>query len=209
MATPSEVSLSEFIIAQVNITGPEWDTLTDDQKLDWHYACGTGPYILTEYVADNHYTFAKNENYYDYDERYPENKLPYLDTIKYEGESTCLKCRNSIPANISTGRSIWRGSAWISPPASASRPRRPGTSLHPPAGPESHPDAGTVPAGGGDVMGLGSVEAMGPGQIAYGIAQIQPHIRAKNNSPCRCDLFARRHTTREGAVCRRLLCFGL
>ena len=92
MASASEIALSDFIIAQVNITGPEWDTLTDEQKLDWHYACGTGPYILTDYVADNHYTFTKNENYYDYDERYPENKLPYLDTITLQkyGDSTSV-----------------------------------------------------------------------------------------------------------------------
>lgn len=92
MGTPSEIKLSEFVIAQVNITGPEWDTLTDEQKLDWHYACGTGPYILTDYVADNHFTFAKNENYYDTDERYPDNKLPYLDTITLQkyGDSTSV-----------------------------------------------------------------------------------------------------------------------
>ena len=92
MASASEIALSDFIIAQVNITGPEWDTLTDEQKLDWHYACGTGPYILTDYVADNHFTFVKNENYYDYDERYPENKLPYLDTITLQkyGDSTSV-----------------------------------------------------------------------------------------------------------------------
>ena len=92
MSSASETKLSEFIIAQVNITGPEWDTLTDEQKLDWHYACGTGPYILTDYVADNHYTFTKNENYYDYDERYPDNKLPYLDTVTLQkyGDNTAV-----------------------------------------------------------------------------------------------------------------------
>ncbi len=92
MASASETKLSEFIIAQVNITGPEWDTLTEEQKLDWHYACGTGPYILTEYVADNHFTFERNENYYDYDERHPENKLPYLDKITLQkfGDTTTI-----------------------------------------------------------------------------------------------------------------------
>jgi len=79
--TASETKLSDFMVAAVDITGPEWDSLTDEQKNDWHYACGTGPYILTDFVADNHYTFTRNENYYDYDERYPENKLPYLDEI--------------------------------------------------------------------------------------------------------------------------------
>ena len=93
LGSASEIKLSELIIAQVNITGPEWDTLTEEQKLDWHYACGTGPYILTDYVADNHFTFVKNENYYDYDERYPENKLPYIDTItlqKYSDTTSVL-----------------------------------------------------------------------------------------------------------------------
>lgn len=90
--TASETKLSEMIIAQVNIIGPEWDTLSEAQRNDWRYACGTGPYILTEYVPDNHYTFVRNDNYYGYDERYPENKLPYLDSIvlqKY-GDSTSV-----------------------------------------------------------------------------------------------------------------------
>ena len=92
MGTDSTIKLSEFIIAQVNITGPEWDTLTDEQKLDWHYACGTGPYILTDYVADNHFTFERNENYYDTDERHPENKLPYIDklTLQKFGDTTTI-----------------------------------------------------------------------------------------------------------------------
>jgi peptide/nickel transport system substrate-binding protein len=92
LTTASETKLSEMMISEINILGPEWDELTDEQKSDWHYACGTGPYILTDYVPDNHFTFVKNENYYAYDERYPENKLPYLDEIilqKY-GDSTSV-----------------------------------------------------------------------------------------------------------------------
>lgn len=91
--TASETKLSELVIAQINITGPEWDTLTDEQKNDWNYACGTGPYILTEFVPDNHYTFVKNEKYYGTDERRPENKLPYLDGIvlqKYKDSSAVM-----------------------------------------------------------------------------------------------------------------------
>lgn len=92
MNTAAETKLSDFIVAAVDIIGPEWDSLSDAQKNDWHYACGTGPYILTDFVADNHYTFTRNENYYDYDERYPENKLPYLDEVilqKY-GDTTSV-----------------------------------------------------------------------------------------------------------------------
>ena len=81
LATESESRLSEFMIAQVNITGVEWQDLTSEQQNDWHYACGTGPYILTDYQAGSYYKFKKNENYYEYDERHPENKLPYLDEV--------------------------------------------------------------------------------------------------------------------------------
>ena len=79
--TDSELALNAFMINQINIAGHEWDELTPDQKADWHYAAGTGPYILDEYVADSHMKFVRNENYYDHDERHPENKLPYLDSI--------------------------------------------------------------------------------------------------------------------------------
>ncbi len=73
------VQLTNFMNAKVNIAGPEWD---DCDQSDWHNAKGTGPYVLTEYVMDNSMTFTRNDNYYGYDERYPENKLPYIDTIK-------------------------------------------------------------------------------------------------------------------------------
>ena len=101
MNSASETRLSEFVIAQINITGPEWDALTDSQKTDWHYACGTGPYILTEYVADNHFTFVRNDKYYAYDERYPGNKLPYLDgiTLQKFSDSTSI-ISNFISGNL-------------------------------------------------------------------------------------------------------------
>jgi peptide/nickel transport system substrate-binding protein len=50
---------------------------------DWHHAIGTGPFILKDFVSDNSATLIKNPNYWGYDERYPQNKLPYVDMIKY------------------------------------------------------------------------------------------------------------------------------
>ena len=79
----TEVTLDSFITNPVNITGPEWDELTPEQQSDWHYACGTGPYILSGFEMDASMSFVKSTNYYDYDERYPENKLPYLDEVEY------------------------------------------------------------------------------------------------------------------------------
>ena len=77
----TEAQLGTFMQSMVNITGVEWENLTQEQQNDWHYACGTGPYILTDYSAGSFYKFEKNPNYYDYDERYPDNQLPYLDEV--------------------------------------------------------------------------------------------------------------------------------
>jgi peptide/nickel transport system substrate-binding protein len=81
--TDSEVTRNAFLTSSyvVNVIGPEYDTLTDEQKTDWHYACGTGPYIVSDCVEGSYLTMVRNDNYYDYDERYPENKLPYLDSV--------------------------------------------------------------------------------------------------------------------------------
>ena len=42
---------------------------------------GTGPYMLTEWVEGSSMTYSKNPDYWDYDEKYPENRLPYIDQI--------------------------------------------------------------------------------------------------------------------------------
>jgi peptide/nickel transport system substrate-binding protein len=82
----NEIALTDFMNAKANIGGPEWDSCPQT----WEYAKGTGPYVLEDYQPDASMTLAKNENYYDYDERYPDNKLPYIDTIKlvYIAESS-------------------------------------------------------------------------------------------------------------------------
>ena len=49
---------------------------------DWHHAIGTGPFILKDVVPDNSATLIKNPNYWGHDEQNPQNKLPYIDTLK-------------------------------------------------------------------------------------------------------------------------------
>ena len=49
---------------------------------DWHHAIGTGPFLMMDYVAGASATLIKDPNYWGYDERYPQNKLPYIDTLK-------------------------------------------------------------------------------------------------------------------------------
>ena len=49
---------------------------------DWRNLVGTGPYELTEWVGGSSVTYTKNPDYWCYDEKYPENRLPYADKIK-------------------------------------------------------------------------------------------------------------------------------
>lgn len=81
--TDAEIASTDFMLVNVNITGPEWDALTDAQRADWRYVTGTGAYILTTFEPDSFATFTRSENYYGVDERpgYEGNQLPYLDSI--------------------------------------------------------------------------------------------------------------------------------
>ena len=49
--------------------------------VDWHHGIGTGPFILQDYVSGSSVTLIKNPTYWGYDERYPQNRLPYIDKL--------------------------------------------------------------------------------------------------------------------------------
>jgi peptide/nickel transport system substrate-binding protein len=50
---------------------------------DWHHAIGTGPFILKDFIPGKLATLVKNPDYWGHDERYPQNQLPYVDSIKF------------------------------------------------------------------------------------------------------------------------------
>ena len=54
----------------------QWTDLSD-----WHHSIGTGPFILKDYISGSSATMVKNPNYWGYDDRYPQNKLPYADNM--------------------------------------------------------------------------------------------------------------------------------
>ncbi len=49
---------------------------------DWRNVVGTGPLMMTDYVEDVSKTYVKNPDYWGYDPKYPENRLPYIDEIR-------------------------------------------------------------------------------------------------------------------------------
>ena len=70
------------IIAQWGffINPPEVIEQHGDYK-DWRNTVGTGPYELTDVVEGSSITRTKNPNYWGFDEKYPQNRLPYADKI--------------------------------------------------------------------------------------------------------------------------------
>ena len=49
---------------------------------DWKTVVGSGPFMVTDYSSGTATIYDKNPNYWNYDERFPKNKLPYIDTLK-------------------------------------------------------------------------------------------------------------------------------
>ena len=67
--------------AVVYINPPEVIEQYGDMQ-DWRNVVGTGPYELTDYVEDVSITHTKYPNYWGYDEKFPENRLPYIDEAR-------------------------------------------------------------------------------------------------------------------------------
>jgi peptide/nickel transport system substrate-binding protein len=50
---------------------------------NWRNQVGSGPFILTDWVDSTAMTLTANPNYWGTDERYPQNKLPYIKLMNY------------------------------------------------------------------------------------------------------------------------------
>ena len=70
-----------LISANAYILPPEVIRQHGDMK-DWRNVVGTGPFMLTDYVEGSSFTWDKNADYWGYDEKYPENRLPYVDQVR-------------------------------------------------------------------------------------------------------------------------------
>ncbi len=77
----------KFIALETIITEPGFWILPPEviekygDYTDWKNVVGTGPVMLTDYVEGVSKTWTKNPDYWGYDEKYPENRLPYIDQL--------------------------------------------------------------------------------------------------------------------------------
>ncbi len=66
----------------VQVYPPESVTTYGDLE-NWRNLNGTGPWTLTDCVADSSLTYKRNPDFWRFDENHPGNKLPYLDGYRY------------------------------------------------------------------------------------------------------------------------------
>ena len=79
---PHLPALSEILFGHwVYIMPPEVIEEHGDVQ-DWRNLVGTGPWMLTDLVDGSSLTYVKNPDYWGYDEKYPQNRLPYVDELR-------------------------------------------------------------------------------------------------------------------------------
>ena len=82
LAAPSLAALRAIIQGSLNfIYAPEVIRAKGDAD-DWRDLVGTGPYSLTDWTKGSSVTWDKNPDYWRFDEKFPENRLPYFDEIR-------------------------------------------------------------------------------------------------------------------------------
>ena len=81
--TEPRFGIAQAILGQTNtwILPPEVIEQNGDYT-DWRNVVGTGPFMLTDHVENVSMTRTRNPNYHGFDEKYPENRLPYVDELK-------------------------------------------------------------------------------------------------------------------------------
>ena len=79
---PSLAALMWLAIGQTGTILPPEVIKQQGDVRDWRNLVGTGPYMLTDRVEESSATYEKNPDYWGYDEKYPENRLPYTDSIR-------------------------------------------------------------------------------------------------------------------------------
>ena len=71
-----EESAQNFFVAP-EVVPPQGEALTD-----WKLAIGTGPWMVNEVVEGSSISYVRNPDYWHYDPRHPQNRLPYADELK-------------------------------------------------------------------------------------------------------------------------------
>ena len=80
---------------------------------DWRNVVGTGAWVLTDLVEGSSLTLTKNPNYWSDDEKYPGNRLPYVDELRVK----VMPEPATRIAALRTGKIDYAGAPLSYPPA--------------------------------------------------------------------------------------------
>ncbi len=101
LSRPSSIALTTILYEEeVALIVPREPIDMYGSMNDWRYAIGTGPFIIIDHVDGSSWSFAKNPDYWAYDPRYPENRLPYVD----EAEVLIMPDMGTRLAALSSGK---------------------------------------------------------------------------------------------------------
>ena len=103
-------ALSDILVVQGSFILPPEVIEQYGDVTDWRNVVGTGPFELTDWVEGSSITYVKNPDYWGNDEKYPENRLPYVDEIR----ALITKDKATILALLRSGKADFIGKAGAS-----------------------------------------------------------------------------------------------
>ena len=78
---PNPGALHKIMVVHIGFILPPEVIKQHGDIADWRNFVGTGPYELTDWVQGTSITHTKNPDYWGFDEKYPQNRLPYTDKL--------------------------------------------------------------------------------------------------------------------------------
>ena len=100
LAEPNSAALYQFLGQGVSFINPPEVIKQHGDVKDWRNLVGTGPYSLTDWTEGSSITLQKNPDYWKDDEKYPGNRLPYIDEI----QGLFIKEETTILAGLRAGK---------------------------------------------------------------------------------------------------------
>ena len=79
---PNLGALGAILDANAYFTYPPEVIKEHGDVSDWRNLVGTGPMMLTDWTEGSSITWNRNPDYWGYDEKYPDNRLPYIDRLR-------------------------------------------------------------------------------------------------------------------------------
>ena len=78
---PNPAALHKIMVVHIGFILPPEVIKQHGDISDWRNFVGTGPYELTDWVQGTSIIHTKNPDYWGFDEKYPQNRLPYTDKL--------------------------------------------------------------------------------------------------------------------------------